>query len=278
MTTPQPSLKHLLDETRGAYEPSAQSKARVHWALEAKLQRQHRKAWAPQRPARFALVFALALLGGGALAQLGGFLPMNHASEEQSPGLQKPKSSPHLSADGAESDERSGQEAARQDTALGSDSSTHQGVSKSDTSSGLPVSAQGVAGDSVVSAKGVAGDSFRSQVSSGQSAVGGVPAAKTSATKAERAQNSLRAELDALRDANVALRAGNPAQALSILDAYSKSSQGSRLGQERTAARVLSLCQLGRTAEGRAQFERFARSYPKSPQLPRLRSACGILE
>jgi hypothetical protein len=46
------------------------------------------------------------------------------------------------------------------------------------------------------------------------------------------------------------------------------------LREEAHAARVLALCRVGRIEDGRGAAGEFAREYPGSPLLPRVRRAC----
>jgi len=73
-----------------------------------------------------------------------------------------------------------------------------------------------------------------------------------------------------IASARTALRSGNAAFALQLLErAESRFPQGI-LVQEREALRVESLAALGRTAEARTRADAFVRAYPKSPHLGRV--------
>ena len=87
-------------------------------------------------------------------------------------------------------------------------------------------------------------------------------------------EDGLRAETEALRLAQQALRDNMPQQALQLLDEQDLRFREGLLSQERAAARVLALCQAGRVGEARAQSLRFERLWPRSPLLGRIRSAC----
>ena len=50
------------------------------------------------------------------------------------------------------------------------------------------------------------------------------------------------------------------------------------LAEERSAARVLALCDLGRALEARGAAEAFVRASPNSPLVPRLRGSCALSE
>ncbi|WP_438025568.1 hypothetical protein [Sorangium sp. So ce233] len=86
------------------------------------------------------------------------------------------------------------------------------------------------------------------------------------------AEDPLVAETRRLREVHEALRRGEPERALSLLDAADAG--GQELREERAAARVVALCNLGKTAEGRAAMLDFLRKSPGSPYSGRVRSAC----
>jgi hypothetical protein len=88
----------------------------------------------------------------------------------------------------------------------------------------------------------------------------------------------LKAETAALREAQQALRTGDPGRALSLISQQNSRFSEGLLQQERAAARIMALCQLGRTAEARAEVVEFASRWPKSPLLARVRNACGQSE
>ncbi len=86
---------------------------------------------------------------------------------------------------------------------------------------------------------------------------------------------SIVGELALLRSAQQSLQSGKPAQALAALDAHEKKFGAGSLGEERMAARVFALCELGREAEARAAAARFVAASPKSPLAPRVARACA---
>ena len=47
------------------------------------------------------------------------------------------------------------------------------------------------------------------------------------------------------------------------------------MGEERAAARVVTLCRLGRVDDARAEAARFVRDRPRSPLVERVRSTCA---
>ncbi|AUX41244.1 uncharacterized protein SOCE26_026540 [Sorangium cellulosum] len=86
------------------------------------------------------------------------------------------------------------------------------------------------------------------------------------------AEDPLVAETRRLREVHESLRRGDPERALSLLDAADAG--GQELREERAAARVVALCNLGKTAEGRAAMVDFLRKSPGSPYSDRVRAAC----
>ncbi|XXY44194.1 hypothetical protein WME91_29725 [Sorangium sp. So ce269] len=86
------------------------------------------------------------------------------------------------------------------------------------------------------------------------------------------AEDPLVAETRRLREVHESLRRGDPERALSLLD--TADAGGHELQEERAAARVVALCNLGKTAEGRAAMLDFLRESPGSPYSGRVRSAC----
>jgi hypothetical protein len=91
---------------------------------------------------------------------------------------------------------------------------------------------------------------------------------------APAAPDGLRAETEALRSAQQALRDSAPERALRLLDEQDERFRDGLLHQERAAARVLALCQAGLVREARAQAVRFERLWPRSALLGRVRAAC----
>jgi hypothetical protein len=90
--------------------------------------------------------------------------------------------------------------------------------------------------------------------------------------------SSLANEIQVMHDVEASLSAGEPAHALQLLDAASKTyggRYGGAMGEERAAARVVTLCRLGRTDEARAEAARFVRDRPRSPLIERVRSTCA---
>jgi hypothetical protein len=61
---------------------------------------------------------------------------------------------------------------------------------------------------------------------------------------------------------------------LSLLDRHAKLHPRGTLAEEQLAARALALCALGRAADARAVVVKLERIAPRSPHLPKIRSAC----
>jgi len=81
-------------------------------------------------------------------------------------------------------------------------------------------------------------------------------------------------EIAALREAQEALRAGKPADAVRVLDHYQASHAGTALEEERSAARIVAACQASVASRSTADAERFLRERPDSPLGERVRAAC----
>jgi hypothetical protein len=95
------------------------------------------------------------------------------------------------------------------------------------------------------------------------------PASRPSAAP----RSSLADEVKTMRQVDAAMRAGDVEGALTLLGPASNN-EGS-LKEERAAARVFALCQLGRTSDARSEADRFAQRFPRSPLLGRVRSGCA---
>jgi hypothetical protein len=84
-------------------------------------------------------------------------------------------------------------------------------------------------------------------------------------------------EIALLQQAHQALRAGNPAAALSLLDGPTSPLDASPLAEEAQLARISALCQLGRAAEAHTATERLLATWPGSPASKRLGDGCAVL-
>jgi hypothetical protein len=84
----------------------------------------------------------------------------------------------------------------------------------------------------------------------------------------------LPAEVAALREAQRAMTTGDPKRTLALVAEQNVRFAGGALTQERAAARIFALCDLGRVAEARSEAISFERRWPKSPLISRVRRAC----
>jgi outer membrane protein assembly factor BamD (BamD/ComL family) len=88
--------------------------------------------------------------------------------------------------------------------------------------------------------------------------------------------DSLPEEVRLLSKAEHQLSAGRADEALATLGEHERRFAGGALAEERLAARVQSLCALGRLSEAKADLAKLARSYPASVHFDRARRFCGI--
>jgi hypothetical protein len=91
---------------------------------------------------------------------------------------------------------------------------------------------------------------------------------------APEAPDLLREETAELRRAQQALRAGNSQLAMKLLSQQDQTFRQGALQQERSAARVLALCQSGHKDLARTEAEHFEQRWPKSALVARVRSSC----
>ncbi|HEX6273935.1 MAG TPA: hypothetical protein VFZ53_12895, partial [Polyangiaceae bacterium] len=101
-------------------------------------------------------------------------------------------------------------------------------------------------------------------------------ASHTTSPVASTGATSLAEETRLLQAAQRELARKNTAAALALLEEHATRYPHGALAQERSAARVLALCDLGRTAEAREAAEAFVRASPQSPLVPRLRGSCAL--
>ena len=78
-----------------------------------------------------------------------------------------------------------------------------------------------------------------------------------------------------LAKANSAMRAGNPSEALSVLDEHRRDYPSGQLAPERDYKRAVATCELGRVEEARSIAAAFGRAYPKSPLRAKAQSVCS---
>ena len=86
---------------------------------------------------------------------------------------------------------------------------------------------------------------------------------------------SLDEETRALRSAFADLRDGHAERALAAIDDQESRFAGGALAEERAAARIVTLCALGRTDEARADASRFLGAHPHSLLAGRIIASCG---
>jgi len=83
------------------------------------------------------------------------------------------------------------------------------------------------------------------------------------------ARSTLAVQLEQIKRARAALRAGEPIRALSLLDAYTARSGGGELGAEASLLRIEALAASGRRAEAARLARKFAVDHPNSPLIDR---------
>jgi len=88
--------------------------------------------------------------------------------------------------------------------------------------------------------------------------------------------STLAEERSLVERAQLALRDGNPARALELLDQHARRYPAGLLVEERRAARVLALCRLGRLDAAKDESNRLVAETPDSPLAPRVRRSCGF--
>jgi hypothetical protein len=89
------------------------------------------------------------------------------------------------------------------------------------------------------------------------------------------AESRLEQEVHLLRDADRAVKAGDPERALVLLDRHATAFPHSTLEPERMAERVFALCRAGRIAQARAEAATFLTAHPEGPLALRVRSSCS---
>jgi hypothetical protein len=96
---------------------------------------------------------------------------------------------------------------------------------------------------------------------------------KTRATPLPSAEASFAEDARLLRDVRAALAAGEGDRALSLLDTRNANPAAGVFAEEREAARIVTLCGLGRR-EARAAADQFLAAHAASPLAERVRRAC----
>lgn len=89
------------------------------------------------------------------------------------------------------------------------------------------------------------------------------------------ADSSLLEEIALLERVQVALRAGDGARALSLLDRSPAEKGSGQLGSERLAAEVFAACQVGNRQRASRAARRFFQDYPATPASDRVRASCA---
>ncbi|HYJ10180.1 MAG TPA: hypothetical protein VEX18_14255 [Polyangiaceae bacterium] len=98
---------------------------------------------------------------------------------------------------------------------------------------------------------------------------------KTSAAASTPGVPDVAGEIAVLAEAQKALAADQPARALSFLDDHARAFPQGALSEERSLARVIALCKLGRSESARRAARPLLRKAPDSPVSERIRAACG---
>jgi hypothetical protein len=99
---------------------------------------------------------------------------------------------------------------------------------------------------------------------------------RAGSSAAHSSPDSLSEEVRLLSKAEQQLNSGHPDEALRTLGEHERRFPGGALAEERLAARIQSLCALGRISEAKSDLARLARAYPQSAQVDRARRFCGI--
>lgn len=95
----------------------------------------------------------------------------------------------------------------------------------------------------------------------------------TSASALRNRPESLEAELELLQEVQSDLRRGAPREALAKLDAHR--TEDRQLLAERSAARILALCAIGRVDEARRRAAAFLKQHPRSVQRTAVVESCA---
>jgi hypothetical protein len=100
------------------------------------------------------------------------------------------------------------------------------------------------------------------------------PPAPPAPATAPLERSTLADETRLLREADRALRGGSPETAIALLDEHAQRFPDGVLAPERSAERMVALCQLGRADASTAT--RFLANRSSSPLAARIRQACGV--
>jgi hypothetical protein len=98
---------------------------------------------------------------------------------------------------------------------------------------------------------------------------------RSTAAAAREPGTDVAGEIALLNDAQRALANGQPDRALALLERHARQFPRGSLTEERAAARIIALCDLGRVTAARAETAAFVRQFPSSPLGDRVRATCG---
>lgn len=102
------------------------------------------------------------------------------------------------------------------------------------------------------------------------------PRSAARSSSAPLPSDSLPEEVRLLSRAEQQLNSGHAEEALRTLGEHEQRFPSGALAEERMAARVQTLCALGRVAEAKAGLAKLAHAYPRSAHLDRARTSCGF--
>jgi hypothetical protein len=144
------------------------------------------------------------------------------------------------------------------------------GIASAPASSAAEVSAS-------ASAAGEQAPAVASAIASapGSAQAPGAAGRASAAARNADATDLLREETAQLRLAQQALRGGQAARAMAMLDEQNRLFARGVLGQERMVTRILALCALGRRDEAQRLGAALERGSPRSPHLATLRNSCA---
>ena len=100
-------------------------------------------------------------------------------------------------------------------------------------------------------------------------------ALRASAAESSNPPQALGSELSLIAGAQQALRDGQPARALTVLNDHAARHPFGALRPERLAVRAVALCRMGETNAGRAELRKLETETPGSPLIRWARSNCG---
>jgi len=103
-------------------------------------------------------------------------------------------------------------------------------------------------------------------------AASSAPAVTSGAASAD----TLGRETQLITSARAALKAGNPDEALALLDEHARLFPRGWLANERIAERIVVLCSVGRRAEAAREAKSFLDGRPKSPLTRRVEASCAV--